>query len=88
MANTLAGNVVATLLDKLGSDDDFRKLFADNPEAALKKAGATDADAKSCGGCLKVTKLATKDAISASKQALTAALTGKLTQTPIHLNAR
>jgi putative modified peptide len=88
MANTLAGNIVATLLDKLGSDDDFRKLFTDDPEAALKKAGASDADAKSCRGCLKVTKLASKDAIKASNQALTTQLTGRLTQTPIHLNAR
>jgi putative modified peptide len=88
MANTLAGNVVATLLDKLGSDDDFRKLFTNNPEAALKKAGASDADAKSCGGCLKVAKLASKDAINASKQALTTQLTGALNLTPVHLNAR
>jgi putative modified peptide len=88
MANPLAGNIVATLLDKLGSDDDFRALFTNNPEAALKKAGASDADAKSCAGCLKVAKLASKDAIKASRQALTAQLTGKLTQTPIHLNAR
>ena len=88
MANTLAGNVVATLLDKLGSDDDFRELFTNNPEAALKKAGAADADAKSCAECFKVVKLASKDAIKASRQVLTAQLTGKLTQTPIHLNAR
>lgn len=88
MANLLAGNVVATLLDKLGSDDDFRKLFADDPETALKKAGASAADAKSCAGCLKVTKLASKDAIKASNQALTTQLTGKLTQTPVTLNAR
>jgi putative modified peptide len=88
MANTLPGNVVAALLDKLGSDDDFRKLFTNNPEAAFKQAGASDADAKSCAGCLKVTNLAGKDAIKGSRQALTAQLTGKLTQTPIHLNAR
>lgn len=88
MANLLAGNVVATLLDKLGSDDDFRKLFTNNPEAALKSAGASDADAKSCAGCLKVTSLASKDAIKASRQALTAQLTGTLTQTPVTLNAR
>jgi len=88
MANLLAGNVVATLLDKLGSDDDFRTLFTNNPEAALKKAGASDADAKSCAGCLKVTKLAGKDAIKGSRQALASQLTATLGQTPVTLNAR
>lgn len=88
MANPLPGNVVAALLDKLGSDDDFRALFTNNPEAALKKAGASDADAKSCAGCVQVSSLTGKDAIKASRQALTAQLTATLTQTPIHLNAR
>ena len=88
MANTLASSVVATLLDKLGSDDDFRKQFVADPESALKQAGASDADSKHCAGCLKVTKLASKEAIKASKQALTAQLTGALNLTPVHLNAR
>ena len=88
MANPLAGNIVATLLDKLGSDDDFRALFTNNPEAALKKAGASDADAKSCAKCLKVTKLAGKDAIKAARKELMAQLTGTLDLHPITLNAR
>jgi putative modified peptide len=87
MANTLASNVVATLLDKLGSDDAFRELFQKNPAAALQQAGASKADAESCAHCMKPGKLASKDAIKASKQALTAQLTGALNLTPVHLNA-
>lgn len=88
MANTLTGNVVATLLDKLGSDDTFRDLFQKNPAAALQQAGASKADAESCAACLSVSKLPDKATIKASGQALTTQLMGTLTQTPVHLNAR
>ena len=89
MANTpnpMPANVVAALLDKLGSDDAFRDLFTKNPAAALKQVGAPEPEA--CAGCMKVTNLASKDAIKASRQALTTQLAGKLNLTPVHLNAR
>ena len=88
MANTLASSVVATLLDKLGSDDAFRELFQKNPAAALQQAGASKADAESCAHCMKPSKLADKATIKATQKALTAQLTGKLDQTPVHLTAR
>jgi putative modified peptide len=82
----LPGSVVATLLDKLGSDDTFRDLFQKNPAAALKQVGAPEPE--NCAACMTVTKLASKDTIKASSQALTAQLTGTLEQTPVTLNAR
>jgi putative modified peptide len=82
----LPSNVVATLLDKLGSDDTFRDLFQQNPAAALKQIGVQEPDAFAM--CMAVTKLASKDAIKASSQVLTAQLTGTLAQQPITLNAR
>jgi putative modified peptide len=82
----LPSNVVATLLDKLSSDDTFRDLFQQNPAAALKQIGAPEPEASAA--CMAVTKLASKDAIKASGHALTAQLTGTLMLQPITLNAR
>jgi putative modified peptide len=82
----MPANVVATLLDKLGSDDAFRDLFTKNPAAALKQVGAPEPEA--CAACMTVTNLASKDAIKASRQALTSQLTATLGQTPVTLNAR
>jgi putative modified peptide len=82
----LPRNVVATLLDKLGSDDTFRDLFQKNPAAALKQIGVQEPEAFAI--CMTVTKLASKDAIKASSHALTTQLTGTLGQQPITLNAR
>jgi len=85
-AKPLPANVVASLLDKLGSDDAFRDLFQKNPAAALKQVGAPEPEA--CAACLTVTKLASKEMIKASNQALTTHLTKSLAQTPVTLNAR
>ena len=85
-AKPLPANVVASLLDKLGSDDKFRDLFQKNPAAALKQVGAAEPEA--CAACMTVTKLASKDAIKASSKALTAQLTKTLMLQPITLNAR
>jgi putative modified peptide len=84
-AKPLPAKVVASLLDKLGSDDKFRDLFQKNPAAALKQVGAPEPEA--CALCLSVKKLASKDTIKASSKALTAQLAGTLNLTPVTLNA-
>jgi len=91
MANSsaqLPKAVAAKLLDKLGSDDAFRATFQNDPVAALKQAGASDAEAKACGACLKVGKLADKSAIKASAQELSAMLTAAMGFQPHKLDSR
>ena len=78
--------VAASLLDKLGNDDAFRTLFQQDPVAALQKVGASLAEAESCGKCLKVSKLADKETIKASGQALTTMLTAAMGNLPHVLN--
>jgi putative modified peptide len=85
---SLPQNVVATLLDKLGSDDAFRELFQQTPLAALKAAGATQEEAEGCAHCLKVSKLADKATIVASHQALQAMLTASMAFQPHKLGIR
>ena len=81
----LPKNVVATLLDKLGSDDAFRTLFEKNPVQALRQVGAPDPEG--CAGCMTVKKLAPKEAIKAASAQLTAQFTAALMLQPIRLNA-
>jgi putative modified peptide len=80
--------VAAKLLDKLGSDDAFRTQFQKDPVAALKEVGASEDDAKACGACLSVSKLADKATIKASSQELTAMLTAAMGYQPHKLGAR
>jgi putative modified peptide len=88
MATQLPKAVASKLLDKLGSDDAFRALFQKDVVAALKQVGASDADANSCAGCLRVGKLADKATIKASSQALTSMLTAAMGQQPHLLAAK
>ena len=85
-AKPLPAKVVASLLDKLSSDDAFRDLFQKNPAAALRQVGAPDPEG--CAACMTVKKLAPKDAIKAASKELTAQLTKTLMLQPITLNAR
>jgi putative modified peptide len=85
-AKPLAANVVASLLDKLGSDDAFRDLFQKNPAEALRQVGAPDPE--HCALCMKAPKLASKEAIKGANKQLTAQLTATLAQQPITLVAR
>jgi putative modified peptide len=85
-AKPLPANVVASLLDKLGSDDAFRDLFQKNAVAALRQIGAPDPEG--CAMCMKAPMLASKDAIKAANKQLTTQLTGTLGQQPITLVAR
>jgi putative modified peptide len=89
MANSskpLPARVVAYLLDKLSSDDAFRKLFVNDLIGALRQAGA--ADPEGCAQCLKVPRLADKATIAASRDALVTELTGNLNLQAPQLIAR
>ena len=85
-AKPLPAKVVASLLDKLGSDDAFRDLFQKNAVAALRQIGAPDPEG--CAMCMKAPELASKEAIKAANKQLTTQLTGTLGQQPITLVAR
>jgi putative modified peptide len=82
MAGTLKPDVADKLLDKLATDDNFRDLFSKNPEAALKQVGHTGAAA-----CMRCKKLAGKDAIAKSRDALRTMLTSTtMAQQPVQLD--
>ncbi|MBD8525779.1 NHLP-related RiPP peptide [Pseudomarimonas arenosa] len=66
------------LLDKLSSDDDFRSLFVKDPAEALRSLGPTGAKFSAAATCMKVAKLADKDAIASSRDALTKMLVTQL----------
>lgn len=74
MSNTLSDETAAKLLDKLASDDDFRALFQKDPRQALTRVGhAPAADASVKEGiwtCLKVSNLADKQSLAASRDTL------------------
>ena len=89
----LSEETVNTLLDKLSTDDDFRKRFQANPRAALasvghKAAASAGADEKGIWACCNVKELASKEAIKASRDALrTQLLAESATFNPISLSA-
>jgi putative modified peptide len=71
----LPREVVARLLDKLGSDDAFRELFVTQPAAALKQCGAPEPDDASRCVCIKKgEKLADKETIRRTSQLLSTEL--------------
>lgn len=87
----LSETSVDTLLDKLSSDDDFRKQFQANPRKALAAVGhkpaskAKDTDS-GLWSCLQTTQLANKDAIKASRDVLRKQLlTSQATYNPVNL---
>jgi putative modified peptide len=81
MAGTpLAPDLVDELLHKLGSDDQFRAAFADDPEAAvggLGAAGSQKAGPLKLGPCLRPVKLASKDEIQRTRATIRETLLGK-----------
>ena len=70
----LSDETADALLEKLGNDDEFRKVFQSDPRKALAAVGhkpAADASVKEgLWSCIKVSKLADKSAIQASRDAL------------------
>jgi putative modified peptide len=86
----LEAHVAHRLLDLLGSDDAFRRLFRKDPKAALAAVGhdaSIELDASPAWACMRVERLASKAQIAAAREALLAALTGGLGYLPIQLDA-
>lgn len=77
--------VVDKLLDGLSTNDDFRKLFVDDPGAALEKCGykaGNDAELR----CAQVTTLASKEEIAKTRQALGKYLVSSATSMTVIFN--
>lgn len=72
MSFHLPVSIVDSLLDKLGSDDEFRVTFLSDPRAALASLGfAPASDPQIAQGrwfCLAVDELASKEAIRQSHE--------------------
>jgi putative modified peptide len=86
MATPLTPELVDKLLDKLGSDEQFRADFQDDPEAAMLQLGAP-ADFV-YGGCMRPKPLASKEAISRARELLRDTLLGKSGHAPLCLEAK
>jgi putative modified peptide len=79
--------VADKLLDKLGTDNEFRKLFKKDPAAALVKVGHPKEAAALTGMCCQVASIAPKAQIVKARSELKAMLTASLGMTPPQLNA-
>lgn len=78
--------VADKLLDKLGSDNEFRRLFKTDPAAALVKVGHPKASADAVAGCCTITNIAPKAQIVKSRDELKTMLTSGFAMMPIQLN--
>jgi putative modified peptide len=92
MPHKISNRVVDELLDKLSSDDSFREQFAADPRAALASLGDENArsavpGARGAWTCLTVSKLASKEQISAGRQELRRQLGVEGVFSPFHLEA-
>lgn len=92
-APSLSPAVASRLLDLLSTDNAFRRLFKSDPLAALVRAGydpAADKKHRPHGEdpvcCLKVDRIAPKQAIINARESLHEYLTSGLGMTPIQLN--
>jgi putative modified peptide len=89
----LSEETVDALLDKLGTDDAFRKQFQANPREALAsvghKAAATAKEGEAgIWACCTTTQLASKEAIQASRDALRQQLlSAQATYNPVSLQS-
>ena len=77
--------LVDRLLDKLGSDDQFRSAFSKDPKSALQSIGAP-ADVE-CGGCMSPKQLASKDQFKQSRGKFREAMLGKTSHEVFNLEA-
>jgi len=71
----LTAELIDRLLDKLGSDDVFRALFAKDPNEAMRRIGAP-ADFQ-CGACLIERPLASKEQIQRTREIASRTLCGQ-----------
>lgn len=67
MAHDLSKDQIATLLDKLSADKAFHAAFGKDPAAALKSIGLPT----TLAACMSGKQLASMDAISGSRSAIT-----------------
>ena len=79
--------VADKLLDKLGTDNDFRRLFKKDPAAALVKVGHPKDAAALTGKCCQVQSIAPKAQILKSRDELKTMLTASLGMMPPMLNS-
>ncbi len=94
-AAPLDPKVAGKLLDKLSTDNEFRRLFKKDPKAALIQAGHKlpkgDAEAaarfEQLCGCAQVQNIAPKADIANAREELSGMLMAGLGQSPIQLNA-
>lgn len=70
------------LLDKLSTDNEFRRLFKKDPAAALVKVGHPKDAALATAGCCQIQNIAPKAQIVKSRSELKAMLTASLSMTP------
>lgn len=93
-AAPLDPKVAGKLLDKLGTDNEFRRLFKKDPKAALIQAGyklpkgddEAAARFEQLCGCVQVQNIAPKADIIKAREELSGMLTASLGQSPIQLN--
>lgn len=78
--------VADKLLDKLSTDNDFRRLFKSDPAAALAKVGHPKDAAALTGGCCQLDSIAPKAQIVKSRDELKTMLAAGLSMSPIRLN--
>ncbi|HET7126991.1 MAG TPA: NHLP-related RiPP peptide [Lysobacter sp.] len=87
-APALDPKVADKLLNKLGTDNDFRRLFKKDPAAALVKVGHPKDAAALTGGCCQIDSIAPKAQILRSRDELKTMLTTGLSMGPIMLNMK
>lgn len=72
----IPSDVAISLLQRLGSDDQFRDLFKSNPRMALREVGYVLPPTATTPMCMMVTELASKAEIQHAYDGLHAHLTG------------
>ena len=76
--------VADKLLDKLSTDNEFRRLFKKDPAAALAKVGHVIPAGQALGACSQVTHIAPKSEIVAAREAVRSHRTSAAAQTVIY----
>lgn len=77
--------VADNLLSRLEDDDAFREMFTRDPEEALRAVGHTDPAAALQGAsCMRVSRLASKEEIRASRELLQQDLTSTGAHTVVY----
>lgn len=90
-AAPLDPKVAGKLLDKLSTDNEFRRLFKKDPKAALSSVGYKEPKAATAGvkqvyDCCGVDSIAPKADIVKARDALLQTFVAGLGQSPIQLN--